>query len=100
MISERDDNENQLEGFPRTAGGEDQAQSYRNVGTSAFSNRSYCEEVLVCRMHPEILRSQELPEELRDEKSIWEDRYRSIRDLEDGLPNMVPGDGCSSLMCL
>ena len=36
-------------------------------------------------MHPEIFRSQGLPEELRDEKSIWKERYRSITDLEQHL---------------
>jgi hypothetical protein len=46
-------------------------------------NRSYYEEVLVVRVHPEILRSQGLPEELRDEKTIWKERYRSIVDLEE-----------------
>ncbi len=37
------------------------------------------------RVHPEILRSQGLPEELRDEKDIWEHRYGSIADLEKHL---------------
>ena len=37
------------------------------------------------RVHPEILRSQGLAEELRDEKTIWEERYRSIVDLESHL---------------
>jgi polyphosphate kinase 2 (PPK2 family) len=36
-------------------------------------------------VHPEILRSQGLAEELRDEKSLWEKRYRSIVDLESHL---------------
>ena len=48
-------------------------------------NRSYYEEVLVVRVHPEILRNQDLPEALRDEKSIWKERYRSIVDLEEHL---------------
>ena len=48
-------------------------------------NRSYYEEVLVVRVHPEILRSQGLSEELRDEKSIWKERYQSITDLERHL---------------
>ena len=37
------------------------------------------------RVHPEILRSQGLARELRDEKTIWEERYRSIVDLEEHL---------------
>jgi PPK2 family polyphosphate:nucleotide phosphotransferase len=54
-------------------------------GRIGIFNRSYYEEVLVVRVHPEILRSQGLPEELRDEKNIWEGRYRSIVDLESHL---------------
>jgi len=54
-------------------------------GRIGIFNRSYYEEVLVVRVHPEILRSQGLPEELRDEKNIWEQRYGSIVDLEKHL---------------
>jgi PPK2 family polyphosphate:nucleotide phosphotransferase len=54
-------------------------------GQIGIFNRSYYEEVLVVRVHPEMLRSQGLSEELRDEKTIWEGRYRSIRDLESHL---------------
>jgi len=54
-------------------------------GRIGIFNRSYYEEVLVVRVHPEILRSQGLPEELRDEKSIWTGRYRSIVNLENHL---------------
>jgi len=54
-------------------------------GRIGIFNRSYYEEVLVVRVHPEILRSQGLSEELRDKKTIWEERYRSIVDLEEHL---------------
>jgi PPK2 family polyphosphate:nucleotide phosphotransferase len=54
-------------------------------GRIGIFNRSYYEEVLIVRVHPEILRGQELPEELLDQKTIWEERYRSIVDLEDHL---------------
>src|SRR6202142_690518 len=54
-------------------------------GRIGIFNRSYYEEVLVVRVHPEILRSQGLSEELRDEKTIWKERYRSIVDLESHL---------------
>ena len=54
-------------------------------GRIGIFNRSYYEEVLVVRVHPEILRNQGLPEELLDEKTIWEERYRSIVDLEEHL---------------
>jgi PPK2 family polyphosphate:nucleotide phosphotransferase len=54
-------------------------------GQIGIFNRSYYEEVLVVRVHPEILRNQGLTEELRDERNIWEERYRSIVDLEQHL---------------
>ena len=54
-------------------------------GRIGIFNRSYYEEVLVVRVHPEILRTQGLPPELLDEKTIWKDRYRSIVDLEEHL---------------
>jgi PPK2 family polyphosphate:nucleotide phosphotransferase len=54
-------------------------------GRIGIFNRSYYEEVLVVRVHPEILRSQGLPEDLRDEKDIWEQRYESITELEKHL---------------
>ena len=54
-------------------------------GRIGVFNRSYYEEVLVVRVHPELLRNEGLPEELRGEKSIWEWRYRSIVDLERHL---------------
>jgi PPK2 family polyphosphate:nucleotide phosphotransferase len=54
-------------------------------GQIGIFNRSYYEEVLIVRVHPEILRAQGLSEELRDEKSVWEERYRSIVDLENHL---------------
>jgi PPK2 family polyphosphate:nucleotide phosphotransferase len=54
-------------------------------GRIGIFNRSYYEEVLVVRVHPEILRNEGLPERLRDEKNIWKKRYRSIVDLEEHL---------------
>ena len=54
-------------------------------GQIGIFNRSYYEEVLIVRVHPEILRAENLPEELADESSIWRDRYRSIVDLERHL---------------
>jgi PPK2 family polyphosphate:nucleotide phosphotransferase len=54
-------------------------------GRIGIFNRSYYEEVLVVRVHPEILAKQRLSEELRSDKSLWEDRYRSIVDLERHL---------------
>ena len=54
-------------------------------GRIGIFNRSYYEEVLVVRVHPEILRNQRLPPELRDEKNVWEGRYRSIVNFEKHL---------------
>jgi len=54
-------------------------------GRIGIFNRSYYEEVLIVRVHPAILRAQGLPDELLDEKTVWKDRYRSIRDLEEHL---------------
>jgi PPK2 family polyphosphate:nucleotide phosphotransferase len=54
-------------------------------GRIGIFNRSYYEEVLIVRVHPEILRGQGLPDELLAEKTIWQERYRSIVDLEEHL---------------
>lgn len=56
-------------------------------GCIGIFNRSYYEEVLVCRVHPEIVtRHQKLPaDRTKDMKALWADRYRSIRDLERHL---------------
>ncbi len=60
-------------------------QSLPERGRIGIFNRSYYEEVLIVRVHPEILLSQGLPDELLDEKTLWQDRYRSIMDLESHL---------------
>ena len=54
-------------------------------GRIGIFNRSYYEEVLIVRVHPEILRSEAIPDAPKDEKGIWRDRYRSIVDLEKHL---------------
>ena len=53
-------------------------------GKIAIFNRSYYEEVLIVRVHPEILQAEAQPDNGRAEK-IWHDRYRSIIDLERHL---------------
>lgn len=53
-------------------------------GRIGVFNRSYYEEVLVVRVHPEILNYQKLPDK-PDEKEIWKQRYESIRDFEQHL---------------
>jgi PPK2 family polyphosphate:nucleotide phosphotransferase len=54
-------------------------------GRIGIFNRSYYEEVLIVRVHPEILRSQRLPAGLVAEQAIWKERYRSIVNLEEHL---------------
>jgi PPK2 family polyphosphate:nucleotide phosphotransferase len=53
-------------------------------GQIGIFNLSYYEEVLVGRVHPELLQGQRLPSELVTKK-IWKERLRSIRDLEAHL---------------
>ncbi len=50
-------------------------------GRIGIFNRSYYEEVLIARVHPEILRG----EAVQGGKSVWASRFRSIKDLEDHL---------------
>ena len=54
-------------------------------GQIGIFNRSYYEEVLIARVHPEILRGEGLPGALENEKTVWHDRYRSIVELERHL---------------
>src|ERR1019366_5912504 len=54
-------------------------------GRIGIFNRSYYEEVLIVRVHPNILRAEDLPEGLTGEKSIWQGRYRSMVELERHL---------------
>jgi PPK2 family polyphosphate:nucleotide phosphotransferase len=54
-------------------------------GRIGIFNRSYYEEVLITRVHPEILDTQNLPKQARDDKHFWSDRYRSIVELEAHL---------------
>ena len=54
-------------------------------GRIGIFNRSYYEEVLIVRVHPELLAAQHLPEESTDSDEFWKHRYRSINDLEKHL---------------
>jgi PPK2 family polyphosphate:nucleotide phosphotransferase len=60
-------------------------QALPERGRIGIFNRSYYEEVLIVRVHPEILRTQGLPDQLLDETTVWQQRYRSIVDLENHL---------------
>jgi PPK2 family polyphosphate:nucleotide phosphotransferase len=54
-------------------------------GRIGIFNRSYYEEVLVVRVHPEILHSQGLPPSLVDAQDVWQERYKSIVESEKHL---------------
>jgi len=54
-------------------------------GRIGIFNRSYYEEVLIVRVHPEILRAQKVPRAPRDGEDEWRERYRSIADMEAHL---------------
>ncbi len=54
-------------------------------GRIGIFNRSYYEEVLIVRVHREILEKEDLPEDVVTDRGIWEDRYRSMRHFESHL---------------
>jgi PPK2 family polyphosphate:nucleotide phosphotransferase len=54
-------------------------------GRIGIFNRSYYEEVLIVRVHPEILRSEGPPVQPLDTKTIWQQRYQSIVGFERHL---------------
>jgi PPK2 family polyphosphate:nucleotide phosphotransferase len=54
-------------------------------GRIGIFNRSYYEEVLITRVHPELLNSESLPDRPEKDADLWKSRYRSIRDLERHL---------------
>ena len=54
-------------------------------GRIGIFNRSYYEEVLVVRVHPDILQAQRLPPEAVADRGIWRRRYASIVDFERHL---------------
>jgi len=54
-------------------------------GRIGIFNRSYYEEVLIVRVHPEILCNEGLPDVPHDDKTVWRERYRSIANLERHL---------------
>jgi len=52
-------------------------------GKIGIFNRSHYEEVLVVRVHRGILQSQQLPQEVKDDRGVWIKRFKAIRDWED-----------------
>jgi len=60
-------------------------QALPERGRIGIFNRSYYEEVLVTRVHPEILAAEHLPVSAAHSRDFWRERYASIVDLEDHL---------------
>lgn len=54
-------------------------------GQIGIFNRSYYEEVLSTRIHPERLEDQQLPPRIRDSKGIWRQRFQQINNFEQYL---------------
>ena len=54
-------------------------------GRIGVFNRSYYEEVLVVRVHPELVRREGIPDERAGNEMVWTGRYRSIVDWETHL---------------
>jgi len=54
-------------------------------GKIGIFNRSHYEEVLVVRVHPQILQSQHLSDEIKNDKNIWKKRFKQIRNFESNL---------------
>lgn len=54
-------------------------------GRIGIFNRSYYEEVLIVRVHPELLRAQGLTDDVIAGRALWEERYKSITEMEAHL---------------
>jgi polyphosphate kinase 2 (PPK2 family) len=54
-------------------------------GRIGIFNRSYYEEVVVVRVHPELLKKQKVPPKLLKTKNLWKERCRDIRNFESYL---------------
>jgi PPK2 family polyphosphate:nucleotide phosphotransferase len=61
------------------------AKALPERGRIGIFNRSYYEEVVVVRVHPELLDHQKVPRELLDTKNLWKQRYKDIRSFETYL---------------
>ncbi|MBF2008638.1 MAG: polyphosphate kinase 2 family protein [Chlorogloeopsis fritschii C42_A2020_084] len=62
------------------------AKSLPERGRIGIFNRSYYEEVLVVRVHPELLQKQQLPDSLKG-NDIWKQRFEEINNFEKYLVN-------------
>ncbi|MET0988525.1 MAG: polyphosphate kinase 2 family protein [Steroidobacteraceae bacterium] len=54
-------------------------------GRIGIFNRSYYEEVIVVRVHPEFLARQKVPAALLNDKELWQHRFEDIRNVEQYL---------------
>lgn len=61
------------------------AKNMPERGRIGIFNRSHYEEVLVVRVHDGILQAQRLPDEIKNDKNIWKQRFKQIRNFEDYL---------------
>jgi PPK2 family polyphosphate:nucleotide phosphotransferase len=61
------------------------AKNMPERGRIGIFNRSHYEEVLVVRVHPAIIQGQRLPDEIKNDKNIWKQRFKQIRNYEDYL---------------
>lgn len=61
------------------------ARALPERGRIGIFNRSHYEEVLIVRVHRELLRAEGLPDTVLDEKTVWRNRYRSILHFEAHL---------------
>jgi PPK2 family polyphosphate:nucleotide phosphotransferase len=60
-------------------------QSLPERGRIGIFNRSYYEEVLIVRVHPEILLAENIHDSLLNKKTLWQERYHSIMEYEQHL---------------
>lgn len=61
------------------------ARALPSRGKIGVFTRSHYEEVLVVRVHPEILQNQPLPDQIKNNKNIWDERFEDIRNWEKYL---------------
>jgi PPK2 family polyphosphate:nucleotide phosphotransferase len=51
-------------------------------GRIGIHNRSHYEETVIVRVHPEILQEQQLPDDMKQDKKIWQERFAHINAFE------------------
>lgn len=61
------------------------AKNLPERGKIGIFNRSYYEDVLVVRVHPEVLQFSQLPDRIKNDEDIWQKRFWQIRNFETYL---------------